>query len=250
MADMIRMTWFHMRTLWATSFFLETAIGAPLSFILLKLIAAQWRIGQSLWLDASVSGLWATTTLAVGIIGFQRFQGVLQYLAASVMQPWRVFLPLVSAASLIGIIGVPVSFAVIGITAVLTGGPMPMVTSVQFVGYLLAVVACCSSAMLLASVFVLSRMATAFEPLILIPVWLLCGIVIPVDMMPVPVRLVSFLHPLTSAVWIARQPSMGWTCWVGIAGCLALSAVYAAASLVGLRVALRRARVEGTLDLA
>lgn len=251
------MTWFHMRSLLSTAFFLQTALITPLSFALLKVIAGHWHAGPTVWFDAAVAGLWATTTLATGIIGFQRFQGVLQYLATGVQPAWAVFLPVVAAAALIGISGLPIAVFITlpfrgwvdaGADAV-ESSPSPALAS-QTVGYLLALVACCASAALLSCMVVLSRHAIAFEPLIMVPVWLLCGIVAPVDSFPVPVRLIAHLHPLTFAVDVARHPAADSAILSEIMGCLALSAVYVAVAAFGLRKALRHARLEGTLDLA
>ena len=151
-----------------------------------------------------MSGLWATTTTAVGIIGYQRFQGVLQYQVMSVHPAGAVFLPPVAASALIGIIGMPIAFALASLFA---GRPVT-VTPEQVAGLALALLACVSSAAGLSAFFVLSRGAIAFEPLVLIPVWL-AG-----------------------------------------AGCIALSALLLGAAAIGLRHALTRACVEGTLDLA
>lgn len=245
-----RMTLFHMRSLLSTAFFLQTALATPLSFALLRIVADHGHAGPTVWFDAAVAGLWATTTLATGIIGFQRFQGVLQYLAAGVQPAWAVFLPVVAAAALIGVVGLPVAVLA---TLPFRGGADatgPSALAAQAAGYLLALVACCASAALLSCAVVLSRHAIAFEPLIMIPVWLLCGIVAPSAALPAPLRLVAHLHPLTFAVDVARHRAFDPAMPVQAAGCLALSAAYAAAAAFGLREALRRARQEGTLDLA
>ncbi|BAQ30291.1 hypothetical protein [Bifidobacterium scardovii] len=238
--------WFHMRALWATSFFLGTAVVTPISFALLRLIAAHWQVTPDLWFAASVSGLWATTTTAVGIIGYQRFQGVLQYQVMSVHPAGAVFLPPVAASALIGIIGMPIAFALASLFA---GRPVT-VTPEQVAGLALALLACVSSAAGLSAFFVLSRGAIAFEPLVLIPVWLLSGIVMPVDRFPLPLRVLAFAHPLTSAVWVAGRASFDGAVWLAGAGCIALSALLLGAAAIGLRHALTRACVEGTLDLA
>lgn len=249
----VRMTWFHMRNLLSTAFFLETALVTPLSFALLKIIAGRWHAGPTVWFDAAVAGLWATTTLATGMIGFQRFQGVLQYLAAGVLPAWSVFLPVVAAAALIGMAGLPIAVLVVlpfrGGTDWGPSDVFPCLVS-QLIGYLLALVACCASAALLSCMVVLSRHAIAFEPLIMIPVWLLCGVVTPSDGFPMPVRLIAHMQPLTFAVDAARHAAPDRVMLAQAVGCLALSALYVVAAAFGLREALRRARQKGTLDLA
>ena len=251
-AALPRLCRFQLRNLLSTAFFLQTALATPLSFALLRIIAGRGSVDPAVWFDAAVSGLWATTTLATGIIGFQRFQGVLQYLAISPLPAWAVFLPVVAAATLVGLVGLPVA-VVATLSFALAHGGLAVAVSVapaQLFGYLMAVVACCASAAALSCVFVLSRHAIAFEPLILIPVWLLCGIVAPVSGFPTAVRWLTHLHPLTFAVDIARHSLSAPVTTLQVGACLLLSAGYVAASAVGLRVALRRARVEGRLDLA
>lgn len=250
LATLLALVWFHMRNLWSTAFFRETALLTPVSFLLLKVIAARWAVADSLWFDAAVCGMWATTTTAVGIIGFQRFQGVLQYLVASTLPAWAVFAPVVAAAALIGVAGLPLSLTGSVVVCWLTGQPVPAVTGLQAVGYLLAALACVASAALLSSVFVLSRHAIAFEPLLLVPVWLLCGIVTPTSASPLPLRAVAYLHPLTAAVSVAQSDAWNGSVWACVAWCVALSVVWLLASARGLRTALRLACRKGTLGLS
>lgn len=250
LATLLALVWFHMCNLWSTAFFRETALLTPLSFLLLKVIAARWAVADSLWFDAAVCGMWATTTTAVGIIGFQRFQEVLQYLVASTLPAWAVFAPVVAAAALIGVAGLPLSLAGSAVLCWGTGQPMLAVTGLQAAGYLLAVLACVASAALLSSVFVLSRHAIAFEPLLLVPVWLLCGIVAPTSLFPLPLRMVAYLHPLTAAVSVAQSNSWNTGVWACMAWCVAISASWLLAAARGLRTALRLACQKGTLGLA
>lgn len=244
--DLLAGIWFHMRALWATPFFLQTALLTPFTFSMFRLIAARWQITPGLWFDASVSGLWATTTTAVGIIGYQRFQGVLQYQAMSVKPAWTVFLPPVAASALIGVAGVPVAWT----TASLFAGRPIVPDATRIVGLTLAALSCVASAAALSALFVLSRRAIAFEPLVLTPVWLMSGIVLPVDRFPAAARAAAFIHPLTAAVWVAGchrldGPATAATLW-----CLLLCTALLGCAGVGLRHALGRATVDGTLDLA
>ncbi|MDK7859329.1 hypothetical protein QP671_27795, partial [Klebsiella pneumoniae] len=93
------------------------------------------------------------------------------------------------------------------------------------VGYLLSMLACVASAALLSGIFVLCRKATVYEGLILIPVWMLCGIVIPVESMPLPARVIAFIHPLTSAVWVVHAQSFNATTVLAIVLCVVLSSI-------------------------
>ncbi|KAB8292684.1 ABC transporter [Bifidobacterium avesanii] len=244
--DLLADVWFHMRALWATPFFLQTALLTPFTFSMFRLIASRWRVAPDLWFDASASGLWATTTTAVGIIGYQRFQGVLQYQAMGVKPAWAVFLPPVAASALIGVAGVPVAWA----TASLFAGRAMMPEAAQLAGLALAALACVASAAALSALFVLSRRAIAFEPLVLTPVWLLSGIVLPVDRFPAVARAIAFVHPLTAAVWVADRPRIDGPAAAAALWCLLLCMALLGCAGAGLRRALGRAAVDGTLDLA
>jgi ABC-2 type transport system permease protein len=243
----IRVAAFHLRQLLRTPFFVQQAVAAPAAFVLFLLFGS-WGgdhpLADDTWVSASLAGLWATTTTAVGLIGFQRFQGTLEHLAMSTLRPSVVFGSLCSAAALLGVIAVPVT---ITLQVVVT---WHVAIDLQtLVGLGAGCVACVASASVLASVFVLSRTATVYEPLVLTPPWLLTGIVIPLDAIPRWLTPLSLLHPLTGAVQATRSDdiasALGWC-----AASLMMSAVSMAVATMLLAAALRRARVAGTLALA
>lgn len=238
---------FQSRQLLRTPFFVQQAIAAPLSFALLRALGSRGvgaEIPTQLWFDAAVAGMWATTTTAVGIIGFQRFQGTLEHLALSTLRPSVVFGSLCAAATVIGWIGIPISLAV---QYFLTGSVVITINAV--IAFLFTALACLVSAFVLASLFILSRSATAYEPLILAPIWLLTGIVIPLTAMPDWLQGVALFHPLTAAVNASRSTTTSeFLMWLLVS--LAVSAVWLVVAARLLRVAMRRARVLGTLGLA
>lgn len=244
---MILMMVFHTVQLLRTPFFVQQAIFAPLSFgLLLALgsLGSGMAPGGDLWFFAAVAGLWATTTTAVGLIGFQRFQGTLELLAASVRSPVAVFGSLCAAASMIGLLGLPLGIL---LSLLLTGAIS--ITWLQCLGYLLALLGCVVSAFLLASLFVLARSATVYEPLILSPIWLLTGIIVPFAEFPSALKPVAMLLPLTSAVSVARSVSPTDAApWLTVF-CVSLGLWLLLARTL-MRLALRRARVLGTLGLA
>lgn len=241
------MIWFHVRQLARTSFFIEIAVTAPISFLLLRVIGSMGAgvaVPPTLWFDGAVAGIWATTTTAAGIIGFQRFQGTLQHIVFTVWSPAMVFGALTTAAAMLGIVGLPVSLT---LAAALVG--VPSVTLGAVMGFVAAVSACSASAALLSSLFVVTRRAIAFEPILLTPVWLLVGLVVPLGGLPAWLQPVALLHPLTSAVAAARSPEVS-----AAAGWMLLSVAIAAVWFVVARyvmgLAVRRAVVDGTLALA
>lgn len=247
MIDYLSMVLFHGRQLLRTPFFRQLSITAPLSFMLLRALGfagSGAHVPDTLWLSGAVAGLWATTTTAVGMIGYQRSQGTLEMLALSVRRPGVVFGAVAAAAAAIGVVGLPVGWL---LQFFLSG--RVEVTAPALVGYVVTIVACFASAWLLAALFVVWRSALAFEPIILVPVWLLVGIVIPFSQFPDWLHIVALIHPLSSAVAAANSATLADALgWAG--GSLAVSAVWGTLAAVIAGVAMRRARREGSISLS
>ena len=243
----VAMTGFHLRQLLRTPFFVQTALLTPVSFALLKWLGAAGTgvpVQQSLWVDTVVAGLWASTTTAVGIIGFQRFQGTLEHLASSVLPPGQVFGALTAAAAGLGLLGLPLAIAV---QLLATGGVQ---VNARFVTTIvLSGLACAASAGVLASLFVLTRRATAFEPLLLMPIWLLSGVVIPAQVLPAAAQAVAWLHPLSGAVRVTHAET---STEAAVSACvsLATSLIWLLVARRLLAAATRRARIDATLSLS
>lgn len=250
-ASCARGSWFQLKSLAHTTFFMQNAAMTPICFALMKILvymATEDAFGldaRSIWVDAAIAGLWSATTTAVGIIGYQRFLGTLQYLATSVIAPSAVFLPIVASAALLGIIGVPLALVTV---AVCLHGYV-YISGLQILGVLLAMLACVASAALLAGIFVLFSRATAYEPLILIPVWMLSGIVVPVDTMPLPLRVIAFVHPLTSAVWVSHASMFSVNVILGSVLSAILSVILLIVAGRILRYTLKMAIKEGSLNI-
>jgi ABC-2 type transport system permease protein len=246
-ASTFRMVAFHVRQLASTSFFVQLAITAPISFVLLRTLGslgAGTEVPRLLWADGAIAGCWATTTTAVGLIGYQRFQGTLPHLVFTRLPLDSVFGALTTAAALLGLIGLPISIA---LHLMLSGSIS--VTAPAAIGFGMAVLACIVSAGVLSSLFVLSRRALAFEPITLMPIWLLAGLVVPLTDLPVWLQPIALIHPLTSAVELTRQSDLG-TSVPWILGSVAVDTLWVLASMLCLRLAARRALIDGTLDLA
>lgn len=238
---------FHVRQLLRTSFFVQLAITAPISFILLRTLGAVGAgagVPHSLWLYGSIAGCWASTTTAVGLIGYQRFQGTLPHLVLTRLPLGLVFGALTAAAALIGLVGLPISLV---LDLALSGSLA--ITATAVLSLLLAVLACIVSAGLLSSLFILSRRALAFEPIMLVPIWLIAGLVVPFWALPRWLQPIALIHPLTSAVLVGQQPHVGGMLqWTLVS--LGTDALWVVAAILCMRVAIRHAVVDGTLELA
>lgn len=244
------MTLFHVRQLARNSFFRQLTISGSLVFVALKVLAARASGAMPdplTGLEAGIVGLWTLVTTATGIIGFQRFQGVLQYQVLSPRRPAAVFAPVVLAAVTLGLVSMPIGLgaaALAGVPATLRE-PWPAVAALVVV-----VLGCAASALAIAALMVLSTRARVYEQLLLTPVWLLTGIVIAWGRLPPYLRPVSFLSPLTGAVQALRAAATGdGPTWPWLLASIAACAVWLALARLGLETAQRRARVTGTLDL-
>jgi ABC-2 type transport system permease protein len=242
-----RLAAFHGRQLLRVPFFVHQAFTAPLVFEWLRAIGLEGSgtaIRGDLWLLSGVAGMWSTTTLAVGIIGFQRFQGTLEHLAMSVLRPGTVFGALAVSATLIGLPGFPLAFAAQALTS---GHPVLRWSDVLVVAG--ASIACAASSSVLAALFVLFRSATVLEPLVLTPVWLVTGVVLPLTALPGWLVPVALAHPLTSTVLAVERPSNAAVA-LPVAASVVVSAGWFAVAALAMHLALRRVRITGTLGLS
>jgi len=119
-----------------------------------------------------------------------------------------------------------------------------------FVLGVIAVVVCgVASSLMIGALLILSRYAFQLTTALGTPVMLLGGTIIPHDVLP---RWAAAIGNVINLAWLQRFMVSTATTpdWGALFGALALSAAYAAVGVVAVRVMLRRARKEGTLELA
>ncbi|HZE40870.1 MAG TPA: ABC transporter permease [Stackebrandtia sp.] len=244
---------FHLRQLTRNSFFVQLAVTSPVVFLLLRYLVARGahaHIDATAWVDAVVVGLWTTTTTATGIIGYQRFQGTLEPMLLSPRSPGAVLTPVVVSTALLGTVALPVT---LGLVTILHGAPGVSSWPSLLDGFALAVIGCAASATCLAGLFVLTRYALVYESVLLTPVLLLSGAVAASDRLPEWALWLSWGSPLSGAVRVLHAAATGIdhaaTGWWTAASLLA-SAVHLLAARVIMRLALRRARRDGSLALS
>ncbi len=198
---------------------------------------------------ASVLGMWSAvaTTASMALQG-ERRQGTLELLVAA-PAPFAVLLvPITLSMATIGLyslvatllwgrfaFGIPVSLAdplAFSVACLVTA------LSVSTLGFVLAV-----SAVRYRSAWALG---TAFE----LPVWLICGFLIPIGQLPDWVRPVSWLVPTTWGVGAIKGAAAGGAIWGDVALCVLVSIGYAVVgTLLGHRL-LESARARATLALS
>jgi ABC-2 type transport system permease protein len=104
--------------------------------------------------------------------------------------------------------------------------------------------------MVLGSFFVRYRYANAFTNLLLYPVWLTSGMLIPVALLPHWVRPLSYAFPSTWAARAIRDAVLGGQPLPAIAACLALGTAYLGLGLWAVRTFETAARRTASLALS
>ena len=198
---------------------------------------------------ASVMGVWsATSTTASSALQRERRQGTLELLVAAPTSFPLLVIPITLSMATIGLYSLvatllwgryvfaipvriddPVSFSLAVIVTVLAIALMGFLEAVASVRYRSA-----------------WALGTAFE----LPVWLVCGFLVPLSALPGWVRPISWLLPPTGGVSAVKDAALGLSPWADIAMCAATAAVYGLVGTALSGVLLDSARARATLALS
>ena len=198
---------------------------------------------------ASVMGVWsATSTTASSVLQRERRQGTLELLVAAPSSFPLLLIPITLSMATIGLYSLvatllwgrfvfaipvriddPVGFALAAAVTVLAIALMGFLEAVASVRYRSA-----------------WALGTAFE----LPVWLVCGFLVPVSALPGWVRPISWVLPPTWGVSAVKDAALGLSPWADIAMCAATAAVYGAVGAVLSGALLNSARARATLALS
>lgn len=199
-------------------------------------------------LGASVMGIWsATSTSASGAIQQQRWLGTLELLVAAPANFALVMLPLTVAMSTIGLYSMIATLAwghfVFGVS-LHVAHPMLFVFAVP------TTIASIGAAGFLLSVAVVRyRTAWALGNALEYPVWLVCGFLVPLSLLPVWVRPISWVLAPTWGVRAIRESAIGGSPLPDLLLCAAIGATYVALGFALVEVLLRAARRTASLSL-
>lgn len=197
---------------------------------------------------ASVMGVWsAVSTTASTSLQSERRQGTLELLVASPTPFPLIVVPITVSMSIVGLWSMLATLLwgrwVFGIDvriddpAGFVAAAVVTVFAISLVGYLLAV-----SAVRYRSAWALG---TAFE----LPVWLICGFLVPLSQLPDWVRPLSWALPPTWGVSAVKSAAEGRSPWADILVCLAVALCYAVLATALSTKLLRSARAAATLAL-
>lgn len=243
MISVMRMVWFHLRQFARVGYFVGLLVSSTTSMFLLQLLAMRAATGPisgqdpQLWVRAALVGMWSVCTVSAGMIGFQRMQGTLVHVLFSPRSPIVTLGPIVAAGSCFGILAFPLAAGL----AVVFHQPVGTINGFGLPLYWLA---CLSVSVVVAATFVFTRNAIAYEPLLLVPMIVLSG----VFGSPLPqLATVGWMIPTSHAITVLTTPNIDPG---RIVATLAVSAAWLASGGWLARIALQRATVAGTLEVA
>jgi ABC-2 type transport system permease protein len=219
---------------------------ATVAFLMFRVGAPDALLYASL--GASVMGVWsATSTSAGSALQRERWHGTLELLVTAPAHFSLVMLPVTIAMSTIGLYSMaatllwgrllfgidlhvqhPLLFCVSIATTVLSIGLLGFLLAVSFVRY---------------------RTAWALGNMLEYPVWLICGFLVPLSLLPEWVRPLSWVLAPTWGMKAIRQSALGGTPLPDAAACAGLGLAYTAIGVVIVGALLRAARERATLSL-
>jgi ABC-2 type transport system permease protein len=198
---------------------------------------------------ASVMGVWsATSTTAAAVLQRERRQGTLELLVAAPTPFPLLIIPITLSMATIGLYS---------LVATLLWGRFVFDIPVQIdapfgfaCAVLVTVLAIALMGFLEAVASVRYRYAWALGTALELPIWLVCGFLVPVSSLPAWVRPISWLLPPTWGVSAVKDAALGLSPWADVAMCAATAAVYAVAGTLLSRVIVDSARGRATLALS
>lgn len=199
-------------------------------------------------LGASVMGIWTATSVAAGsALQRERWYGTLELLVAAPAHFSLVLLPIGLATSTIGLycmvttlifgrvafgieleIQDPIAFALAVLATLLSIGALGFLIAVSFARY---------------------RNAWALGAMSEYPVWLVCGFLVPLALLPEWTRPISWGLAPTWGMRAIRAGADGASPWTEIAICLLLGGLYVALGVLLTNYVLRAARARASLSL-
>ena len=234
-------------------FFLWIVICTPLIYATMAYFLFRGGTEGSTLAAAAVGtgmmGIWSLTTGAsAAALAHRRRVGLLELLVAAPVPFWAVLAPITLAISALGIYSLAAGLLY---TWLLFGVSLPVANWAAFlVAIPAAIVSIGMLGFLLGAAFVRFRAAWAVGNLFEFPVWTICGLLIPIAVLPAWIEPVSWVFAPTWGMNALRDAALGGgEPWKAIAMCAALSIAYGALGALLLRVFLRSARRRGSLAL-
>lgn len=259
-ARQLRLMGFSLRQFLTVPYFIQLLISTVLGSVIIQALAvhaaAQSSAGQTVdptlaWTRAGIVGMWSVCIVSAGIINFERFRGTLVYLCSGSISPLRVLAAIVSSASIVGLAALPLAWLT---WALATLNLQVTDFSELWPRYVLGVpllwVACLSVTFMIAVFFVATPNAIAYEELLLVPVFILSGVLFTMVEAPAWLDAAGVLIPLQAPVHLLLGRTAITTpadALLPLVQTLIVSFIWAACAFLFARKALASARRRGTL---
>lgn len=197
MKRQLRMTWFQVKQFASVQYFVQLLIVSTTTAVVVQALAYRAWGGNPniMWVRGGIIGMWTVTTCAAGILGFERYKGTFVYMVSARIDARLPMAAVISAASTFGLAALPLAWVLWLLFTGSTGfvGAFSFLVLCQYVlGAILLWASCLAVAFVIASVFVLSPNAIAYESLLLTPVMITSGILFTQDNEP------GWLQPLSA----------------------------------------------------
>jgi ABC-2 type transport system permease protein len=199
-------------------------------------------------LGAAVMGIWTATSVAAGsALQRERWYGTLELLVAAPTHFAVILLPIGLATASIGVYCMAATILwgrfVFGIDLPID---QPVMMALAIPAALLSIGAL---GFLIAVAFARFRYAWALGSMTEYPIWLICGFLVPLTLLPDWVPPISWLLAPTWGMNAIRESSTGGTPLPDVAMCALLGTAYVVVGVLGTNAVLRAARAKASLTL-
>jgi len=225
-------------------------IVQPVVFLVVALKGGQHlstRASTQLAVGVGLTALWGSTIWSAGgILTADRANGALARTVTGFRSPSLVFLGKCLGAT-------ARSAAIVAASTIATVLVLGVPIDVRQPGWMLAglvvvIVSGTTLGMLLSCLFLVTRHATAWSSLLMYPVFIIGGLIIPQHLIPVPLRWLSSLISLRWAAEFLATSAFGAPSWSAFGYLAGSTGGYLVAALIAFRWLLRRARQKGNLE--
>lgn len=242
--------WFQLKMQAQSGFVIMMALVQPLIFASIAMADQQAgnRTLPLLYyaLGAGIMGIWSTVVFGCGgALSWQRHQGMLEPLV------------MVPAPLVLVLLGITLGMATVGLysmVATLLWGWLVFGAHLHFADLLAFAIAAVATVLalgllglVLGSSFVLYRNANALSNALEYPVWLICGLVVPLSLLPGWTHPLAYILAPTWGVEALRTAALGGNAWIPLLWCAVASLCYTGLGVVLVRNVERLSRRHATL---
>jgi ABC-2 type transport system permease protein len=243
----------HFKMLSRSPFDIWVVVASPLIFATLAhflFAGASHSTMLVAALASGVMGVWSSATASgAGALQGQRRLGTLELLVAAPVPFWSILLPISVAIAGIGVYSIATGLVYVRL---IFGVPIAIANWYAFCAALpLVIVAIGALGFVFTAAFVRFRSAFMIGNLFEWPVWLICGLLIPVSVLPGWLQPVSWFFAPTWGMAALRGATLGHGhVWLDLAACAGAACAYVVIGVLCLRYFLDAARAKATLALA